>query len=68
MNNAPSMIDSVFISLSLIKGAYHNAGLPVCYVLLLRFHMLHGGVYQFQLLLRGTSDSYRYRGNNKRCS
>ena len=31
-----------------------NAGLLVCYVLLLRFQMLHGGVYQFQLLLRGT--------------
>ena len=31
-----------------------NAGLPVCYVLLLCFQMLHGGVYQFQLLLRGT--------------
>ena len=30
-----------------------NAGLLVCYVLLLRFQMLHGGVYQFQLLLRG---------------
>ena len=54
MNNALFVIDSIFISLSLIKGAYHNAGLPVCYVLLLRFHMLHGGVYQFQLLLRGT--------------
>jgi len=26
----------------------------VCYVLLLRFQMLHGGVYQLQLLLRGT--------------
>ena len=30
-----------------------EAGLLVCYVLLLRFQMLHGGVYQFQLLLRG---------------
>ena len=30
-----------------------NAGLLVCYVLLLRFQMLHGGVYQLQLLLRG---------------
>ena len=25
MNNAPFVIDSVFISLSLIKGAYHDA-------------------------------------------
>ena len=31
-----------------------NAGLSVCYVLLLRFQMLHGGIHQFQLLLRGT--------------
>ena len=31
-----------------------HAGLLVCYVLLLRFQMLHGGVHQFQLLLRGT--------------
>ena len=30
-----------------------EAGLLVCYVLLLRFQMLHGGVYQLQLLLRG---------------
>ena len=30
-----------------------NAGLSVCYVLLLRFQVFHGGVYQFQLLLRG---------------
>lgn len=28
-----------------------EAGLLVCYVLLLRFQMLHGCVYQFQLLL-----------------
>ena len=28
MNNAPFVIDSVFISLSLIKGAYHFAGEP----------------------------------------
>ena len=26
----------------------------VCYVLLLRFQVFRGGVYQFQLLLRGT--------------
>ena len=31
-----------------------NAGLLVCYVLLLRFQMLRGCVHQFQLLLRGT--------------
>ena len=31
-----------------------NADLLVCYVLLLRFQMLHGGIHQFQLLLRGT--------------
>ena len=31
-----------------------NAGLLVCYVLLLRFQMFHGGACQFQLLLRGT--------------
>ncbi len=31
-----------------------NAGLLVCYVLLLRFQMLHRCVHQFQLLLRGT--------------
>ena len=30
-----------------------NAGLLVCYVLLLRFQVFRGGVYQFQLLLRG---------------
>ena len=30
-----------------------EAGLPVCYVLLLRFQVFCGGVYQFQLLLRG---------------
>ena len=30
-----------------------EAGLLVCYVLLLRFQMLHGGVFQFQLLPRG---------------
>jgi len=30
-----------------------NAGLLVCYVLLLRFQMLHRCVHQFQLLLRG---------------
>ena len=30
-----------------------EAGLLVCYVLLLRFQVFHGGVYQFQLLLRG---------------
>ena len=30
-----------------------NADLLVCYVLLLRFQMFHGGVHQFQLLLRG---------------
>ena len=38
-------------------------GLLVCYVLLLRFQMLHGGVHQFQLLLRGTGqllDSFQH--------
>ena len=30
-----------------------EAGLPVCYVLLLRFQVFRGGIYQFQLLLRG---------------
>ena len=40
-----------------------NAGLLVCYVLLLRFQMLHGGVHKFQLLLRGTGqllDSFQH--------
>ena len=31
-----------------------EAGLPVCYVLLLRFQVFRGGIYQFQLLFRGT--------------
>ena len=31
-----------------------NAGLLVCYVLLLRFQMLYRCIYQLQLLLRGT--------------
>ena len=30
MNNAPFVIDSVFISLSLIKGAYHLADVVFC--------------------------------------